>query len=107
MAKYFGVIGYGVSEEEETSPGVWEKKITEQEIFGDVFKDSSRQTPSENLNDNITMSTKISFLANTYANENFHLIKYASYKGTLWKVVSADPSEYPRLVLTLGGVYND
>ena len=104
MGKYCGTIGYG--ESKETVPGVWKMEITERTVYGDVFRDSRRLEKNENLNDNISVATKISFLADPYANQNFHLIKFASYMGTLWKVVLAEP-EFPRLILTLGGVYND
>ena len=104
MGKYCGVIGYGVSLE--TKPGVWKNEITERTICGDVIKNSRRLDANENLNDNIVVSNRISFLADPYACQNFHLIKYVSYMGTLWKVTTVE-EEYPRLILTLGGVYND
>lgn len=103
MGKYYGKIGYGITVE--TTPGVWETTIVERSVFGDVFKNARRLDNSEHLNDNISISNKISFLADPYALQNFHLIKYASYLGTLWKVTTVE-EEFPRLVLTLGGVYN-
>lgn len=104
MGKYYGVIGYGNTHE--TSPGVWKTEYTERTIYGDVIKNSRRLDTNEHVNDNISVSNKISFLADPYARENFHLIKYVSYMGTLWKVNLVE-EEFPRLILTLGGVYND
>lgn len=104
MGKYYGKIGYGVTKE--TSPGVWTKEITERSVYGEMYKNTRRFDTTEHLNDSLSLSNKISFLADPYARQNFHLIVYASYMGTLWKVVSVE-EEYPRLVLTLGGVYND
>jgi len=104
MGKYCGTIGYGITSE--TAPGVWEATIVERTIFGDSFKNTSSRESSENLNDDIRLSTKISFLADPYALQNFHLIKFVSYLGSLWKIKSVD-EDYPRLILTLGGVYND
>ena len=34
-------------------------------------------------------------------------IVYAEYKGVKWKVTTIDPSSFPRIALTLGGVYTD
>lgn len=104
MGRYYGAIGYG--ETVETSPGIWKNVITERIVYGDVIKNTRRLENSENLNDNISVSIKISFLADPYARHNFHLIKYAEYMGTSWKVTTVD-EEYPRLILTLGGVYNE
>ena len=51
MAKYCGKIGYAVSEE--TSPGVWEEKITEREYYGELIKNTRKLANGENLNDDI------------------------------------------------------
>jgi len=104
MGKYCGTIGYGARTE--TSPGVWTTTITERVIYGEVIKVSMRPTSNDNLNDDISVLIKISFLADPYAVQNFLLIKFVSYLGALWKV-SLVEEEYPRLILTLGGVYND
>ena len=51
------------------------------------------------------MTNEISLVADPYARENFHMIRYACFMGTRWEVTSVEV-QYPRLVLTLGGVYN-
>ena len=103
MAKFYGAIGYGKSIE--TSPGVWEDQITERMYYGDLIRNSRRLQSSGNLNDNINISNQISIVADPYANENFHLMKYASFMGTEWKITDIEV-QYPRLILTVGGVYN-
>lgn len=103
MAKFYGAIGYGKSIE--TSPGVWEDQITERMYYGDLIRNSRRLQSSGNLNDNINISNQISIIADPYANENFHLMKYASFMGTKWKITDIEV-QYPRLILTVGGVYN-
>lgn len=104
MGKYYGKIGYGITEEK--TPGVWSETIDEKTVYGEVFKNTRRLEKGEGLNDNINASMQISFLADPYAQTNFHLIKYAWYMGSRWKVTSVT-EEYPRLSLVLGGVYND
>ena len=103
MSKWFGKIGY--CETIETSPGVWTEQITEREYYGDLLKVSKKTQSSENLNDNITISNQISIVAYPFANENLRLISYVTFMGTKWKITSADV-QYPRIILTMGGVYN-
>lgn len=103
MAKFHGIIGYGITVE--TKPGVWKDQITEREYSGDLNKNTRRLQSSDQLNDNIVVSNEISILSDPFANENFHSIRYVEFMGTKWKVTNVDV-QYPRLVLTLGGVYN-
>jgi hypothetical protein len=103
MAKFCGKIGYGVNKL--TSPGVYKSVITERIAYGDILKNNRRLEQSGGLNDNITVSNQISIVMDPYASQNFHLIKYAKFMGTAWKVINAEV-QYPRLILTLGGIYN-
>lgn len=104
MAKYHGMIGFVTSVE--TVPGVWEDVPVEKEYHGEVLKNLARHQASSYLNDNFIISDEISIIANGYLRENLANIKYVNYMGTNWKVTSIDGSNYPRIVLTLGGVYN-
>lgn len=102
MAKYFGKIGYGVSET--TKPGKSVPKITEREYHGDILQFRRRWENGEHLNDNLNVDNKISIVADPFAYENFHAIRYVWWMGTKWKVISAEV-QYPRLILTIGGVF--
>lgn len=101
--KWYGVIGFG--ETVETKPGVWEDKITKRAYFGDVTRNTRMLQSGGQVNDNINVSNLISVVADPYANQNFHSIRYIEFMGTKWKVSSVDV-QYPRLILTVGGVYN-
>lgn len=103
MAKFYGAIGYGISEE--TTPGVWKDRIVERNYYGDLVRNTRRMQNSEYLNDNINISNEISIIADPYANENFHLMRYVTFMGTKWKITSVDV-QYPRLILSIGDVYN-
>ncbi|MCM1363393.1 MAG: hypothetical protein NC215_00215 [Ruminococcus sp.] len=103
MAKFYGAVGY--AESVETSPGIWTDRVTERMYYGDLIKHNRRLQTSENLNDNINISNDISILADPYAVDNFHLIKYVNFMGTNWKVTNVEV-QFPRLILTLGGIYN-
>ena len=105
MAKWFGKIGYATPTE--TSPGIWEDVITERESYGDTVRNMRRLTGAEKLNDNVKINEELSIIADPYAISNFHNIRYVTYMGAKWKVDSVDASQYPRLVLTMGEVYNE
>lgn len=101
MAKYFGKVGY--AEQVETVPGVWEEKIIERKYYGDVVRNIRKLEKSENLNDDINVSMEISIVADPYAIQNFHAIRYIEFMGSLWKIYNIEVN-YPRLVLTIGGL---
>ena len=103
MPKFFGKVGFGMTQE--TSPGVWVDKITERDYRGDITKMIRRLEGSEYLNDNLTVSNTISILADAFANENFFVIRYVQWAGVRWKVSNVEVQR-PRLILTLGEVYN-
>ena len=103
MAKYYGKVGYATSEE--VKPGVWKKRITEREYFGDVIRNTRRLQSSGNLNDNIIVSNEISIVADPFANENFHSMLYVEFMGAKCKISNVEV-QYPRLILTIGEVYN-
>lgn len=104
MAKYHGMIGYAILKE--TAPGVWQETITEKPASGDVNRLLRRLNGAEQLNDNIRLNQEISIVADKFASENFQYIRYATYMGAKWKVDSVDASQYPRLVLDMGEIYN-
>ena len=101
--KYCGKIGFAITSE--TVPGNWTEQITEKLYYGDLIRNSRKLQSSGNQNDNIVISNEISIIADPFAKENFHAIRYAEYMGTKWKVSSVDV-QYPRLILSLGEVYN-
>lgn len=104
MAKFYGPIGYAVSIE--TSPGVWDDSIIERNYAGDILEMSNRLSEkSDSVNDDLTLNHRISVLIDPYAYENFSSIKYVEVMGTKWKVSNVSV-QYPRLILSTGGVYN-
>lgn len=105
MAKYCGLIGYYLSEKE-VKPGVWDKNIIERTVYGDFIRNIKRTENPGQSNDNINIDNQISFIADPYAITNFQHIKYATYMGVKWAVKSVSV-EYPRIILYLGGIYND
>jgi hypothetical protein len=105
MAKFHGKIGYSKTTESETAPGVFEEVITEYTYSGDVIRDTRRWEKSNNLNDNLNISNLFSVVGDWYSYENFSQMRYITYMGAKWKITSVE-IQRPRLILTVGGVYN-
>ena len=105
MAKYYGKIGY-CFDNVTKRPGVYINKLEEREVYGDFIRNIKRTENPGQFNDNININNQISFIADPYAMDNFHYIKYATYMQTKWAVASVEV-QYPRLILNLGGVYHD
>lgn len=103
MAKFYGVIGY--AETVETAPDVWKEQITKRSYYGDLVRNTRRLQSSEHLNDDISIANEISIVADPYARENFHAMRYVEFMGAKWKITGVEV-QYPRLILTIGGVYN-
>lgn len=102
MAKWAGVIGF--AETKETSPGVWEEEITEHFCCGDLLRNSRRLQTTDSVNDDISISNQISVIADPYVVSNIWCIRYVEFMDTKFKVSDAEV-QYPRIVLSLGGVY--
>jgi len=110
MAKYYGKIGYVETVEQvdpttEKGNGIWKEIAEERFYFGDVLEKNYRSVPTDNLNNTKTIGNRISIVADSYAYQNFHAIRYAEFMGSFWNVTSATV-EHPRIILTLGDVYN-
>lgn len=104
MAKWFGKVGY--IETIETDPGVWESQETIKEYYGDVSRNNTKWTTNSNsTNDDLTVNTQISIVADPFAFNKFYSMKWIEFMGVKWKITNVDPQP-PRLILTLGGVWN-
>lgn len=98
------MVGY--VEQMETAPGVWEFIPTERPYYGDILRVSQRwENNAEHRNDNLNISNRISILADAFAYEHFHAMRYVKWMGANWKINDVE-FQRPRLVLSLGGVYN-
>lgn len=104
MAKFYGEVGYAVTSE--TSPGVWTNDIIPRHYHGDLKRNVRRIQNAGVVNDDLVVSNTVSIVADPFAIENFHAIRYVKFMGTKWRVTDVEV-RYPRLEMTLGGVYNE
>ena len=104
MAKFCGVIGYAITRE--TEPGIYVEEIVENDYYGDVIKNTRRLREAAKVNDDINISNQISIVADPFANNNFHAMRYIMFMGAKWKIIEVEV-QYPRLILSIGGLYNE
>lgn len=103
MAKWCGKIGYAITKE--TEPGLWEPIIVERKYYGDLISNRWKRQNSGGINDDINISNSISIIADPFANQNLGYMAYVEYMGTKWKISDVE-IQFPRLILTVGGLYN-
>lgn len=104
MAKFCGIIGYVITRE--TEPGIYVEEIVENEYYGDVVRNTRRLREAAKVNDDINISNQISIVADPFANNNFHAMRYIMFMGAKWKIIEVEV-QYPRLILSIGGLYNE
>lgn len=104
MAKFVGKIGFADTVEE--SPDVWVEKIIERTYRGDVIRNSRSLQSTSEINDGINISNRLSFVGDPYAINSIYKMRYVVFRGNKWKITNVDV-ESPRLILTIGGLYNE
>lgn len=104
MARFYGAVGY--VEDTVTAPDVHKEIPIERMYKGELNKIYRRLENGEGVNDNVTIQNQISILADPYAINHMGAMRYVKWRGVAWKVSGVDASQYPRLILSLGGVYN-
>lgn len=103
MSKWYGKIGFGSTIE--TEPGIWEEVIEEKPYYGELLRMSRTLQMSASINGEFNISNQISILADPFASANVGRMLYVEFMGTKWRISNIEV-QYPRLILTLGGVYN-
>lgn len=103
MAKFYGLVGFVRTEE--TSPGIWEPIEDPRPYKGDLLRNQRRWEKGTSINDNLNISNEISIIGDDFIRENLGAIAWVEVMGCKWQVTSVS-IDYPRLTLSLGGVYN-
>lgn len=103
MAKFYGAVGFVTTEE--TARDVYSPKPVERMYKGDLLSSNRRLDKGLDVNDDLTVSNRISIVSDPYATSHFFAIRYVKWMGATWKVSNVEV-QYPRLILSLGGLYN-
>jgi len=104
MAKWRGQVGFCVPKE--TDVDVWTEEIIERSYYGDVLRNTKTPYDTKQINEGFNVSNRISFIADPYAKENFYRMKYITFAGTKWEISNIEVDTYPRMVVSLGGLWN-
>ena len=89
-----------------TAPGVWEEEVVTKNYYGELIRNTRRLENTGQVNDNVNINNRISIVADPYARENFHTMRWIQFMGSKWKISEVEV-EYPRLILSIGGLYNE
>lgn len=104
MARFCGDIGFAI--EVETAQDVFEPLITQRRYFGDILSARKRTENGEGLNDDVSLSVRVSIVADPFAEQHLSEMVFVVLNGTKWKVTDREV-QYPRIILSVGGVYNE
>lgn len=104
MGRFSGKIGFVKSVE--TEPDVWQMKCTERTYFGDVLARKVRFENGDSVLNDLALRNDISIIANQFAVENLGYMRYIIIADIKWSIISAT-LEYPRIVLSIGGMYHE
>lgn len=103
--RYSGRIGF--TESYEKSPGIWAERITERPYYGDVVKNYKRNNENGKINDDVLMDNQFSVIADRFAYNHVGHMKYITHMGFKWRISGIDASQYPRLTISVGGLYDE
>lgn len=103
MARFYGAVGFIV--DTEPAVDVTVEKPVERFYKGDILKNYRKLESGIGLNDDVVINNQISIVADPYATSHIFAMRYVKWMNTAWKISNVDV-DYPRLILTLGGVYN-
>lgn len=102
--KYYGKVGYSITTE--TAPDVYQNTIKERFYSGDIIRNYLRnQEKQSSTVDDISISNQISIVADPFAYSHFSSIKYVEWLNQKWEVTGVEIA-FPRILLTIGGVWN-
>lgn len=105
MARFYGPIGFVDTIEDPPNSGIWIEVPIERKYRGEISRNTRRWDNGEHLNKNLNISNTISIVADPYISNHLNSIRYIKWLGGYWEVSSIDVA-YPRLTLSIGGVYN-
>ena len=103
MARFYGKVGYVV--DTVTGVDITEQKPYERSYKGELVKNRRKLENGVSTADDVTLANQISIVSDPYAMDHIFAIRYVKWMGSPWKVTEVEVA-YPRLILTIGGLYN-
>lgn len=103
MTKYSGMVGFVT--QKETVPGVWTSDTVEKPMRGDVLRASSSNQDNSKVNSDVSLMHRISLVGSARQPMEYYNIKYVVLHGIKWEVTGIE-IQHPRIILSLGGMWN-
>lgn len=104
--KILTIIGYSSTEPKEEGSDIMVPKIVEKRYYADVLDPTKKWESSDKINDDLNITNRLSIISDPFCMNNIGNIAYVILLGTKWKVRDIT-IQYPRLILSVGGIYND
>lgn len=102
--KWYGRIGFIKTVDK--GDGVWKPEITEKYYTGELRRISSKwSSSSSSTNYNLNISNQVSIISDPYLEKSLQSIRYIEFMGAFYDVTDIEVA-YPRLNISIGGVYN-
>lgn len=105
MSRFYGPIGFVVQIEDPEDSGIWIEQPIERNYRGEVRRNYKKWDNGDQLNKNLNVNNTISIVADPYASSHLMAIRYIKWLDGYWEITSVEVN-FPRLVLSIGGVYN-
>ena len=105
MGMFYGPIGFVETVENPEGSGIWVEIPVERNYRGDIQRNTKRWDNGDSVNPNLNISNTISIVADPYFSNHLNNARYLKWLGGYWSITSVDV-EFPRLILSIGGVYN-
>ena len=102
--KYYGEIGFEMPVDKGHGVHAYEK-VTKT-CYGDVMR-ANIDTQSTEVNGDITVNNSISIISNPFITSNINYARYITFMGNKWKISSIDVCKFPRIIITIRGVYEE
>lgn len=106
MGKFYGKVGFLRTVEEPEGSSIWTEQLEEFDYYGDIIRNTRRWATADKLNDDLVINNQFSIIADSFAYKNLGAMKYVEYMGVKWKITDVE-IQYPRLIISVGGVYNE
>lgn len=106
MNKFYGKVGFAINTNSEEDPDAYMDTIVERAYYGDILRNSHRYSQGSTLSGDLTISNQFSIISDPFANEHSDAMRYIVYNSTKWAITDVDISQYPRLIVSVGGKYN-
>ena len=103
MAKFVGIIGFSIPTD--NGKGSYKPVIEEKPYSGNLIQNRKRINQETKENQDFSLHVDISIILDPYGEEHIYDMAYVIWRGKAWKIVSIS-EEYPRVTLSLGGLYN-